>query len=71
MTLRETVAPSSMDQVLFVVLLWAGMNIVLSVFIQSPIFRWEVLVGTVILGLWVVWAVQYRLGQYAKKQKRQ
>lgn len=70
MTLREAVAPSSMNQVVLVVLLWAGINVVLSVFYPSPLFRWEVLIGTAVLGVWILWAVQYRLAQFAQKQKR-
>lgn len=70
MALSDAVAPSSMNQVLLVTMLWAGINVALSVYLASPIFRWEVLIGTAILGVWTLWAVQYRLAKFAQKQKR-
>lgn len=68
MRLGTIVAPDSADQILLVVLLWVGVTVAIAQVFDSPWVRWETLLGSVAVFLWVAWAVYYRLEQYQQEQ---
>ncbi len=70
MALRDILKPNSLDQVVYVILLWVFIIIGSTSFYDSPLLRLEVLLGSGILFIWVVWAVYYRLEQTQKERYR-
>ena len=70
MAVRDILKPNSLDQVFYVVLLWVFIIIGSTSIYDSPLLRLEIIIGSGILFLWVVWAVYYRLGQARKERYR-
>ena len=68
MGIKQVVMPTSADQILLVVLAWAGLNVGLSYWLDAPIVRAEVLVTSLVVFGWVVWAIDYRLEQSEKER---
>ncbi len=68
MALRDIVGPRSLDQILFVSLLWVVIVVGLGYVQNESIIRVEIVVGTGILLVWVVWGVRYRLEQVRKER---
>jgi hypothetical protein len=66
MGVRDTLGPNSLDQVLYIVLLWIAIMIGSNYFYDSPLLRLEIIIGSGLLLIWVVWAVYYRLEQVQK-----
>lgn len=61
MSFKDAVAPASTEQIIAVVVGWVLLNIALSRLLDGALLRWEVLLSTLVLFGWVVWAVHYRL----------
>lgn len=70
MDIIETLTPASNNQIVFVVLLWAGIAVGSTYLLQSPLVRWEVILGTMVVLAWTVWAVQHRLDQVRQDRYR-
>lgn len=75
MGIRRVVVPTSAEQILLVMLAWVGLNVGLAHWLDASIVRAEVLVTSVVIFGWAVWAIHYRLEQhkmeqYQKNQKR-
>lgn len=63
MNIKMVVVPTSAEQILLVVLAWIGLNVGLAHWLDASIVRAEVLVTSVVVFGWAVWAIQYRLEQ--------
>ena len=70
MAVRDILKPNSLDQVFYVVLLWTFIIIGSTSIYDSPLLRLEIIIGSGILFIWVVWAVYYRLEQAKKERYR-
>lgn len=75
MGIKRVVVPTSTEQILLVVLAWVGLNVGLARWLEASIIRAEVIVTSLILFGWAVWAIQYRLEQselerYQKNRER-
>lgn len=75
MGIKQVVAPTSAEQILLVVLAWIGLNVGLTYWLDASIVRAEVLITSLIVFGWAVWAIDYRLKQsekelYQKKRER-
>jgi hypothetical protein len=68
MDLTARLAPASNNQIVFVVLAWTGIATASTYLLQSPLVRWETVLGTVVVLVWTIWGVQYRLKQFRQKQ---
>ena len=63
MSFRATLAPDSLNTVFYAVMIWCVLVVVLTRIYDTPLIRLEVVVGTGILLIWVIWAIRYRLEQ--------
>lgn len=63
MSLRELAGPNSLNQIVYVILLWIIIILSLSYFYDTPLVRLEIIVATGLVMIWVVWAIRYRLEQ--------
>jgi hypothetical protein len=70
MAFKDRVAPKSMDQIVVVVLLWAILILGSARLFRLPLLRWEVILSTIIMAVWTIWAIQYRLEQ-ARQDRHQ
>lgn len=70
MAVRDILKPNSLDQVFYVVLLWTFIIIGSTSIYDSPLLRLEIIIGSGILFIWVVWAIYYRLEQAEKERYR-
>jgi hypothetical protein len=52
-----------MEEIIAVILVWILILIVSSRLLGSRLFRWELVLGTILVAAWVIWAIQYRLEQ--------
>lgn len=68
MSLRGIIVPDSADQILLIVLLWIGVTVAIVQIFDSPLVRWETLLGSIVVFAWVAWAVYYRLDQYQQDE---
>ena len=68
MGIERVVAPTSAEQILLVVLAWVGLNVGLAHWFDASIVRGEVLVTSLVVFGWAVWAIHYRLEQYEMEQ---
>lgn len=68
MRIKRVVAPTSAEQILLVVLVWVGLNVGLAHWLDASIVRAEILVTSLIVFGWVVWAIDYRLEQSEKER---
>lgn len=71
MPIRERVAPNSFDQILYIVLLWVAATIVITRFYETPLIRLDIVLGTGLIMIWVVWGIHYRLKQLPQERYRQ
>lgn len=60
--------PESANQILLIVLLWIGVTVAIAQIFDSPLVRWETLLGSIVVFVWAVWAVYYRLDQYQQEE---
>ncbi len=65
---RSIIVPKSSNQILLIVLLWIGVTVAIAQVFNSPWVRWETLLGSAIIFVWVAWAVYYRLDQYQQEE---
>lgn len=70
MSLQEVLGPDSLNQIVYVILLWAIIVFASTFIFDEQIVRLETVIGTVILLVWVVWGVYYRLEQVQRKRYR-
>lgn len=63
MGIKRVVAPTSAEQILLVVLVWASLNVGLAHWFDSSIVRSEVVVTSLVVFGWAAWAIHYRLEQ--------
>ncbi|AHG01713.1 hypothetical protein HALLA_00045 (plasmid) [Halostagnicola larsenii XH-48] len=68
MGFQEVIAPKSMDQILFVVVLWIFSNLAITAVTDSSLLRWELLISTAGILAWVLWGVQYRLEKFQQER---
>jgi len=68
MSLREVLGPDSLDQIIYVILLWAIILLVSSYILDGPIVRLESVIGTEIIFAWIIWGVNYRLQQMQQER---
>lgn len=68
MGIKRVVVPTSAEQILLVVLGWVGLNVGLAYWLEASILRAEVLVTSLVVFGWTVWAINYRLEQYELEQ---
>lgn len=61
MDLREFLAPGSIDQIVYVILLWAMSIVVVTQYYNTPLVRLEIVIGTGLILLWTVWGIYERL----------
>lgn len=62
------VGPNSLDQIVYVVLIWVIFSVVVTRVYNTSIVRLEIVVGTGILLIWAIWAVHYRLEQIQQER---
>ena len=60
--------PTSAEQILLVVLAWVGPIVGLTYWLDPSIVRAEVLVTSLVVFGWAVWAIDYRLEQSEKER---
>lgn len=63
MSLRELAGPNSLNQIVYVILLWIIIILGLSYFYDTPLVRLEIIVATGLVMIWAVWAIRYRFEQ--------
>ncbi len=68
MGIRDLLGPVSLNQILYVFLFWVVLIILSTSIYDSPLLRLEIIIGTGILLVWVVWGVYYRLEQIPKER---
>ena len=61
MGIKRVVAPTTTEQILLVVLTWVGLNVELAHWLNAPLLRAEILITSLVVFGWVVWAIHYRL----------
>ncbi|WP_336328491.1 hypothetical protein [Halovenus sp. HT40] len=71
MDIPAKITPASNNQIVFVVLVWAGIATGSTYLLQSPLVRWEIILGTAVVLIWTVWAIQHQLEQVRQDQYRQ
>lgn len=68
MGIRDLLRPVSLNQILYVFLFWVVLIILSTSIYDTPLLRLEIIIGTGILLVWVVWGVYYRLEQIPKER---
>lgn len=68
MGIKRVVVPTSAEQILLVVLAWVSLNVGLAHWLDASILRAEVLVTSVVVFGWAVWAIHYRIEQSEREQ---
>ncbi len=68
MTTRGILRPDSFDQILYVVLIWVVLLFVSNIIFDRPVIRLEIVIGTGIVLVWVIWGVYYRLDQIREER---
>lgn len=63
MEIRRVIVPTSTEQILLVVLSWAGLNVGLAHWLDATLLRAEILITSLLVFGWAVWAIHYRLKQ--------
>ena len=71
MDIKRVVASTSTEQILLVVLTWVGLNVGLAHWLDASLVRAEILITSLVVFGWVVWAIQYRLEQPEIEQYQQ
>ncbi|SIS15642.1 hypothetical protein SAMN05421752_11520 [Natronorubrum thiooxidans] len=71
MSLREVLGPDSLDQIVYVTLVWAIIVLASAYVLDDQIVRLETVIGTGILFVWIVWGVNYRLQQVQQERYKQ
>ena len=70
MSFRAILVPDSLNTIFYIVVVWCVLIVVVTRIYDTQLIRLEIVVGTGILFIWVVWAVRYRLEQIQQERYR-